>query len=76
MTGILWWARRVRRCRERRASDTTRGTLAEFDTRANTLTRKLPAGAYPHGIAVTQDGSHAYVVLSGQAAVAYVDLRS
>ncbi|GAB3744322.1 hypothetical protein GCM10027598_78690 [Amycolatopsis oliviviridis] len=59
-----------------RASDTTQGTLAEFDTSTNTLTRKLPAGAYPYGVAVTQDGTHAYVVLAGQAAVAYLDLRS
>jgi YVTN family beta-propeller protein len=57
-------------------SDLDAGDLVVVDARTRTEVRRLPLGRSPEGILVTQDGTRAYVAVTGDHFVAVVDLAT
>ena len=51
------------------------GSISVIDLRAGRTVATLPAGQRPHGVAITPDGSRAYVVNYGSGSVTVVDTR-
>lgn len=51
------------------------GTLTRVDAGNGKVHAAIPVGAHPRGVALHPDGRHALVALTGEAAVAVVDLR-
>lgn len=57
-------------------SDLEAGDLVVIDRASRRVTRRMPLGRAPSGILVVPDGSRAYVALTGENALAIVDLKT
>jgi YVTN family beta-propeller protein len=56
-------------------SDLTAGDLVVIDAAGRRVAKRIPLGKAPSGILVVPDGSRAYVALTGENALAIVDLQ-
>ncbi len=57
-------------------SDDDAGDLVVFEAATRTLVKRIPLGKSPEGIVVATDGSHVFVAVNGDNAVAVVDPRT
>ncbi len=57
-------------------SDLEAGDLVVIDRTTRRIVKRMPLGRAPSGILVVPDGSRAYVALTGENALAVVDLRT
>ncbi|MBP7570012.1 MAG: hypothetical protein KBA95_08115 [Acidobacteria bacterium] len=57
-------------------SDLEAGDLVVIDRASRRVTRRMPLGRAPSGILLVPDGSRAYVALTGENALAIVDLKT
>ena len=56
-----------------RAYVTNFDTVSVIDTATNTVVATIPVGVFPDGVAITPDGTRAYVVTEGPNAVSVID---
>jgi YVTN family beta-propeller protein len=47
--------------------------VSVIDTASNTVVSTIPVGQYPDGVAITRDGTHAYVANQGDGTVSVID---
>ena len=50
--------------------------VSVFETATNTVTAEIPVGALPQGVAITPDGTRAYVANGGSSSVSVIDTAS